>query len=403
MVNNQYALYYNKTKNFNKAIIFSKKAYDLGLQIGNKYMQMEAVGLLSDSYLGLKDYKLAYEYNVKHKELQDSLANDDNLKSFAQKDAEFEYDKKIRLLEIRQKNELYWNNFILHALLTVSALLLVIAITIYVFYRARIKANKALQDKNNEIQLQKNELTIVNSKLQESNITKDKFFSIIAHDLKSPLSAFLSLTKSMAETLEDLSMRELQSFSVAMKDSAHNLYELLVNLLEWSRMQRGVTSFNPEECLLFSIVSNNIEVLSESANQKNISIINKIDENFKVTADIPMLNTILRNLISNAIKFTTHGGKVEIGIDESPKQSNSMVFCIYVKDSGIGMNSDLIGKLFKLDEKVSRQGTDGESSTGLGLLLCKEFVEKHNGKIWANSEEGKGSTFYFSLAIEKQS
>jgi signal transduction histidine kinase len=242
------------------------------------------------------------------------------------------------------------------------------------------------------------ELANSEEKLRETVAAKDKFFSIIAHDLKSPFAGFLGLTKMMSERINDFSKSELQEFSVAMKDSAINLYKLLENLLEWSRIQRGVTEYNPTTCLLAYYVKENLDLVTESANLKNINLIHLDDDNIKVKADIAMLNTVVRNLISNAIKFTPRNGKIEIGY--GIKEDG---FCtVFIKDSGVGMDPELLSDLFKLDAKVSRKGTDGEPSTGLGLLLCKEFVEKNGGKIWVESEVGKGSTFYFTLPLESK-
>jgi PAS domain S-box-containing protein len=252
------------------------------------------------------------------------------------------------------------------------------------------------------------EIQMQNVALAELNASKDKFFSIIAHDLRSPFNGFLGLTRMLAENVSDFSLKELQDISKSMKKSADNLYELLGNLLEWSRMQRGLIKFNPVKIMLPIIVKQNFEMQEEIANSKKILLLNHISENLSVTADIAMLNTVLRNLISNAIKFTPKGGIIEIGTVVQPsegfKPSEGSV-AIYIKDSGIGMSADTISKLFKLDENVSQKGTEGEPSTGLGLILCKEFIEKHGGKIWVESEIGKGSTFYFSLysyKVERQ-
>ncbi|MFA6570284.1 MAG: PAS domain S-box protein [Bacteroidota bacterium] len=248
----------------------------------------------------------------------------------------------------------------------------------------RKKEEKELVSINEKLKLSKIELEKINSE-------KDKFFSIIAHDLKNPFNGFLGMTKIMAEDIQELTMEEVQEISREMQEHAKNLYGLLENLLEWARMQRGVTGLSPEDCFLSLLVKQNIDIISAFSEQKEIELINKVPVDLKIKADISMLNTVLRNLISNAIKFTPRDGKVEIGIVEGE------VPAIYIKDSGIGMNKDILGKLFKIDQKVSRPGTEGELSTGLGLLLCKEFVEKHGGKIWAESEENLGSTFFFTL------
>jgi PAS domain S-box-containing protein len=254
----------------------------------------------------------------------------------------------------------------------------------------------SLFEKNSLIE----ELSATQEKLEKINSEKDKFFSIIAHDLKSPFSGFLGLTKIMAEDIQNLSMRDMQEFSKSMQDSATNLYKLLENLLEWARMKRGVTVFNPDTCMLPFMVKQVLDIQLEVAKQKQIEFINNVANDITVIADESMLNTVLRNLISNALKFTPRGGIIEVGATVQPsedlKRSEGSAV-IYVKDSGIGMSADTKSNLFKLDAKVSRPGTEDEPSTGLGLILCKEFIEKHGGKIWVESEEGKGSTFYFSL------
>ncbi len=249
--------------------------------------------------------------------------------------------------------------------------------------------------KNIEMEIQKK-----NIELAELNSSKDKFFSIIAHDLKSPFSGFLGLTKILAEQIDDLTMREMQEISKSMQISATNLYSLLENLLEWSRMQRGKVDYNPEISLLSFLVKQNIDIITDRAKQKDIVIISNIDDDLEIFADIPMFNSVLRNLISNAVKFTPKGGKIEIGAGINTTEDLVLLnnyIQIYVRDTGIGMSTDILNNLFRIDQNISRTGTDGEPSTGLGLLLCKEFIEKHGGRIWAESEVGNGSTFFFTL------
>lgn len=230
--------------------------------------------------------------------------------------------------------------------------------------------------------------------LSEMNASKDKFFSVIAHDLKSPFSGFLGLTRIMSEDISSFSIKELRDVSNLMQDSAKNLFKLLENLLDWSRMQRGVTIFEPKTYNLSKIVSENISIQFSVASQKGITFINKINPEIEVFIDVSMINGVFRNLLSNSIKFTPRNGIIEIGANV---RINSNMIEIYIKDNGIGMDSEILNNLFNLNSNISRPGTEDEPSTGLGLILCKEFVEKQNGKIWAESEEGKGSTFYFTL------
>ncbi len=231
------------------------------------------------------------------------------------------------------------------------------------------------------------------AQLQELNSTKDKFFSIIAHDLRSPFQGFLGLTSLLVESNESFTQEELSAISKDMFNSANNLYKLLENLLSWAQIQKGTIGFAPQIIDLYCTVKLNIESIIQTALQKGIEIINKIPEKKLVYADEKMINTIIRNLLSNALKFTNKGGKIIIGAKETGKE----LIEIYISDNGVGMTKELTDKLFKIEEKVGRIGTDGEPSTGLGLLLCKEFVEKNGGIIWVESEEGKGSTFYFTV------
>ncbi|TAL67256.1 MAG: HAMP domain-containing histidine kinase [Bacteroidetes bacterium] len=233
--------------------------------------------------------------------------------------------------------------------------------------------------------------------LKQINAEKDKFFSIIAHDLKSPFSGFLGLTQLMSEQMNDLTMTEIQDYSKSLKVSASNLYKLLQNLLEWSRIQRGMISFEPVNFALSQIVNQNIGIIAERANQKDIEISSSVPDGINIFADMQMLDTVLRNLISNAIKFTNRHGNILIA---SEIIENDFVK-ISVKDNGIGINKKSLGDLFKVDVKVSQQGTDNEPSTGLGLLLCKEYAQKNGGRIWVESEEGIGSTFHFTVPLAK--
>lgn len=245
----------------------------------------------------------------------------------------------------------------------------------------RIKTEEEIKRKNEE-------LSILNAE-------KDKFFSIIAHDLKGPFNGFLGLTQLMAEQLSSLNADEVQKIAVSMRNSAKNLYHLLENLLEWSQIQKGAFPFNPEVIQLDLVIGSSIDMIHESANRKNIEISSHVADGLFAFADMNLIQTIIRNLVFNAIKFTPRGGKVSI----LAKAATDKSIEISIQDNGIGMSQNMIEKLFRIDVQNNRRGTESELSTGLGLLLCKEFTEKNGGKIWVESEEGKGSTFYFTLPI----
>jgi PAS domain S-box-containing protein len=237
------------------------------------------------------------------------------------------------------------------------------------------------------------EINLKNEQLQAINAEKDKFFSIIAHDLRGPLSAFVAATQILTEEVQTMEMKDIIDITMSMKTSASNIFNLLENLLEWSRLKRGGLDYVPEKLNLGNTVNDCIGVLSESARKKEIEILVSIPKEMEVRADKHMLETVVRNLISNAIKFTFTGGKVSMSAEYTGDHSVE----VKVADSGIGMTPELKNKLFMINEKTSRNGTKGELSSGLGLLLCKEFIEQCGGKIWVESEAGKGTTFFFTL------
>lgn len=249
------------------------------------------------------------------------------------------------------------------------------------------------QDISERIQAEK-ELKQSEAQLRELNATKDKFFSIIAHDLRGPFSVFLALTELMTLDVQKLSIDEIQNYSEIMRSSAANLFQLLENLLQWSKMQQGSVPFKPERSSLLQLIQASISM--EPARNKDISISYDIPDGIEVYADYNMLQTVVRNLVSNAVKFTPKGGEINI----SANVLNEERVEISVKDSGIGISPEMIDNLFRLDIQTNRLGTEAEPSSGLGLLLCKEFIEKHGGSICVESEVGKGSEFKITLPIE---
>ena len=232
-----------------------------------------------------------------------------------------------------------------------------------------------------------------NEELQKINAEKDKFFSIIAHDLRSPFAAFLGLTQLMVQDLPTLKRDNIQEIALLMKESATNLHSLLENLLQWSRLQQGIVAFNPHHFLLVEKINNSMHSVLEIAVNKGVEIVINIPVGMVVYADENMLESTIRNLATNAVKFTDKGGKILISAKSEPNGDVK----ISIKDTGIGMNEKMIEKLFRIDELSCRQGTNGEPSTGLGLILCKDFIDRHSGKIWAESTELMGSTFHFIL------
>ena len=229
-------------------------------------------------------------------------------------------------------------------------------------------------------------------KLKESNATKDKFFSIVAHDLKSPFNSILGFSDIIAERLKEKNYTDVEKYAEFIQLSSNKAMDLLSNLMEWSQTQTGRMEYNPEYFELMELIKGTELLLSGAIEQKSITLSKITPDTVAIFADKRMISAVLRNLISNAIKYTHPEGNITITVEE--KQHEMLVS---VSDNGVGISKVDREKLFKIDQTYSTSGTKNEKGTGLGLILCKEFVEKHDGKIWVESEVGKGSTFYFNL------
>jgi PAS domain S-box-containing protein len=267
-----------------------------------------------------------------------------------------------------------------HALLSTITLSNHKKIASFVDISERINAEKAL--KENE------------TRLNQLNADKDRFISILSHDLKSPFNNLLGLSEILVEDIRKLGIDEIEDIANNINKSARSTYNLLEDILLWTRTQQGKIPFNPQNLIFEEICMNILETLIPNAKAKYIVINYSSEYHINVFADIDMLKTVLRNLISNAIKFTNKNGVISINAE----QTDSYV-TISVSDDGIGIAPDDLTKLFNISEVITTKGTAKETGTGLGLLICKEFVEKHGGKIWVESEVGKGSDFKFTLPI----
>ncbi|WP_163397557.1 sensor histidine kinase [Flavobacterium fluviatile] len=231
-------------------------------------------------------------------------------------------------------------------------------------------------------------------KIQQLLDDKNQFFSIISHDLRGPVGAAASLSELLAEDVGKYSRDEIREISEMLYQSNKNSYKLLENLLEWSRVQTGTITFIPKKILLNTLIDENIELCKNAALNKNIHLLFEPSGIIEADADKNMIDTVLRNLLNNAIKFTDKNGKVEVRLLKTDGKAE-----ISIIDNGIGIPNTIKEKLFKINRKVIQKGTQNETGSGLGLLLCSEFVNLHKGKIWAESEEGNGSTFKFTLPL----
>lgn len=313
---------------------------------------------------------IALDYYEKYFAIKDSLFSKESEKRLANLEFQREIDLRDNQIEI-QKLKINRNSRQVYFLITITISVLLLLILLLWLYLSKRKANKIISNINTQ---------------------KDRFFSIIAHDLRGPFNGFLGLTELMAEEIENMSSEEIKFAAINMRSSAKNLFNLLENLLEWSRMEQNLIPFDPKNLELIPLLSESILTMYDNAFKKEITINTDIETVKTIHADKNMFQALIRNIVMNAIKFTPKKGRIDICTKENLTDT---IICI--KDSGIGMNPKILHNLFKLGIQNNRIGTEEEPSTGLGLILCKEYIEKHKGKIWAESIEGKGSTFYISF------
>lgn len=242
------------------------------------------------------------------------------------------------------------------------------------------------------------ELTInqKNAELIKSNADKNRFYHILAHDLRSPFNVLLGISDFLIKSTDGFNKEEIAEYLKILNQTAHNTYNLLDDLLIWAKSHSGILSFQPNIFNFSDICRDLLEFNREIANRKNITINCLVKDKVEVFTDKSMIKTIMRNLISNAIKYTNTDGEINISAHQ-----HSDYTLISVLDNGVGIAKEIIPTLFDISNKISTEGTKGESGTGFGLVLCKDFVDKHGGKIWVESEVGKGSEFKFTLPFVK--
>lgn len=335
-------------------------------------------------YMQKGNYKTALDYHQKYTALKDSIEYDATNEKTAYLLVQFETERK-ELENVRLRAEIERETIFRNSAIIITVLAFLLVGLIYSRFRIQRKAHTQTVE-------QKQKVEQLNNELNEANITKDKFFSIISHDLKSPFTSILGYSEILYDEFDKLPRETITEAIKNINISAKNSYELLENLLNWARTQRGVIKSVPEVFKVKKMTNQSLYLTKQLANDKGIRIETFVDEKLEVFSDKEMYNTILRNLVSNAIKFTEPGGTITIRAIE---KDNAIEFAI--QDTGTGIAEEDKKHLFQLETEVTRTGTHDEKGTGLGLILCKEFVERQNGKIWFESEIGKGSTFFFTL------
>jgi signal transduction histidine kinase len=342
---------------------------------------------LSEAYATQGHFEEAYNHHVNYKILSDSVFNKEkesemNHLHFLQKKLENEelkhaYDKQQEQIK---KQELLNNIYIF-----IGVVLVMLAYLLWRNLRLKGRMNRRLKVSNNIIESKNRELTLLNA-------TKDRFFHMVAHDLKSPLSSMISFTDLLQKHLEQFDEKQIKEFLNSLHQSSSQGFKLLENLLDWARMQSNRIDFEPEKLKLYPLVDETLLLLESNAKSKDIRFNVNIDRDLMALIDRNMLLTVLRNLVSNAIKYSHPGSEISI----QAEQLNEFVL-VRVTDHGIGIPEEVRKKLFNIDTYFSRPGTNQEIGTGIGLILCHDFVKKWGGTILVESTEGVGSCFTITL------
>jgi signal transduction histidine kinase/uncharacterized protein HemY len=374
--NNVAVLYFDE-KNFKRAISNLQLALQSARKAQDQDQMMRSYDFLSNCYREQKDFKKALDYREQYLNIQNLINGEKNERQlleahnrYAMTKQELQINKLEGDREQREKVIEAQNKLKNNLMLLIAFGMIIGVLVLYLYFLKRRSARN----------------------LEELNATKDKLFSIIGHDIKGPLNSLTSFSSLLLNHIDKISKEEIKMLSQDIDKSLKNLFTLLENLLEWSRSQTGSIDFKPEDFDLADVLNENEILLKVQAQNKKISVVNENKIDLPVSLHRNSINTVVRNLLSNAIKFTPEGGKIIL--DASANGKN---YTISVTDSGVGMSEAVMQKLFKLGTKHSTLGTAKEKGTGLGLILCKDFVEKNGGTIGVESKEGSGSKFYFTV------
>jgi signal transduction histidine kinase len=351
-------------------------------------MEIDCYRLLSELAEKKEDFKSALTYHKNFKQLEDSLFSEKMIEKIFQDQLRFQTETKdleiaaLSKAKTQQSNEIRRQEFLRNILVVVVALTAILLFTVYRSGQRRKRINNLLVEHQEEIKRRSTEL-------EQLNQVKDKFFSIISHDLRSPINALSGLLNLVEN--KQITQEEFANLTKELKIQFNHTRTLINNLLDWALLQMDKLKIQPEKINLATIVDDNFKLLS-SLHLKEIQLVNNLAPDMIGWGDLNMINLVFRNLILNAIKFSEPGGVIEISATHKDGS-----YVVGVKDYGVGISEEVQKLLFDKTYGYSTRGTANEKGTGLGLILCKEFVEKNGGQIWLESEEGKGSTFYFSL------
>lgn len=406
---------YLQKKKYNAAFAFLNKALTTAKSMNSFELKRDAYWAMYELAVRRNNHKMALSYHVNYTAWKDSVFNHETLRHITRvqmqneterRRLQLDYENSQKQREIDRLKRSREEREAFYALKTEAGLqtrnmIIIIAISLFLVvlllinrYLIKHKTNRRLRKYNDDLSALNISLKQSQKELTKLNATKDKFFSIVAHDLKNPFTALLSLTEVLYQKHETMDLTRRNEILNQINIAAKNTYQLLENLLEWSRSQQGKIMFSPIPIDLYVLIENVVELHSAALEQKDITIQIEMDRHFDVLADKHMLSFIIRNLVSNAIKFTPHSGQIWV---KARRVERNVV--INVADTGVGMVRSVVEQLFDLNRHYTTVGTNKEKGAGLGLILTKEFVKQHDGNISVKSTPGQGSVFEIYLPV----
>jgi len=376
---------------FDSALLYYKRSLNLANELDAKEDILDIYNSYYELYKTIGNYNKSLAYLEKYVSLKDSIYNENSSKQIAEMQTKYDSEKKEKENELLRKNSEIQELAIAKQTNLRNSF---IGLSLLVIFMIIILLNRfTIKKKANQLLIQKNEIILKQrDKLKKMNSAKDKFFSIVSHDLRNPFNSILGFTDLLNKEYDSIGDEEKREIIKSLHDSSTSTYKLLENILAWARTQKGEIEINKKQLNLKELIENSIAPYVLNASNKGIKILINVPSDAMILIDQNTAMTIIANLVNNAIKFTPNGGTITINHKEYEDNVE-----LHIIDTGIGMTSQVIGNLFRIDKNVSTLGTNDEKGTGLGLILCKEFINKNGGDISVKSEVGKGSDFIINL------
>ncbi|MEM9895178.1 MAG: tetratricopeptide repeat-containing sensor histidine kinase, partial [Bacteroidota bacterium] len=362
-----------------KAEFYAEEALKTALRFGYKQQVENASKILAEIYEKRGDYQSSLSLYKQYITYRDSILNIENVREMESVRADFEIVQKQSELDLvteQQQRE----RLILIGVIVLSVILSLLVFLIYKYYRSKSKLNTILKNQKKELEI--------------NNATKDKFFSIISHDLRGPIASLMGGSRMIKHFINESNRESTIEVADQIEDTVQSLSELLDNLLNWATQQRGHFDYVPEKVNTREMLEDILKMYSNMSSSKNLRVNLDSKSAYYIWVDRNTTHTILRNIINNAIKFTPSGGSISVTISQNSEQG-----IIKIQDTGVGLSESKLKDLFKLSEKQSTFGTEGEKGLGLGLQLVKEFIKTNNGDLQVSSEIGKGTCFTISFPL----